>query len=260
MTLAEWMVPVMNVALVTGVGVVMPIAFSRPFTPFLIAALAVTASLSVAPGWPAALVLAPWLLLCAIEGVRALGRRVLVHAVMAGFGVTAVLALVASRLEVTVFEFPEPIVKLTALHFSFAGVGSLSLANRLVQQRPTTARKLAGLFVMGAPPVVALGFITRLAAFQVGGAVLMAIGVCAVGALQVNEALRRSGRTRALLLVSSASPWVAMGLGVAWAASQYWPTVPALTVPDMVPTHGALNAFGFVLCGHLAWWLDERGY
>ena len=28
--------------------------------------------------------------------------------------------------------------------------------------------------------------------------------------------------------------------------------IPALTVPDMVPTHGALNAFGFVLCGHLA--------
>lgn len=260
MTLAELMVPVMNAALVTGVGVVMPIAFSRPFTPFLMAALAVAASLSVAPGWPAALVLTPWLGLCLVEGVRALRRRVLVPAVMAGFGVTAALALIASRLEVTLFENSEPIVKLTALHFSFAGVGSLSLASRLVQQRATTARRLAGLLVMGAPPVVALGFITRLAIFQVGGAVLMSLGVCAVAAMQVGEALRRSGRTRALLLVSSASPWVAMGLGVAWAASQYWPTVPALTVPDMVPTHGALNAFGFVLCGHLAWWLDERGY
>ena len=88
----------------------------------------------------------------------------------------------------------------------------------------------------------------------------MTLGVCSVAAMQIGEALERSGRTRTLLLISSASPWVAMGLGVAWAASQYWPTVPALTVPDMVPTHGALNAFGFVLCGHLAWWLDERGY
>ncbi len=260
MTLAELMVPVMNASLVMGVGVVLPIAFSRPFTPFLIAALAVAASLSVAPGWPAALVLAPWLLLCVAEGVKALRRRVLVHSVMAGFGFTAALALVASRLEVTVFEIPEPIVKLTALHFTFAGVGSLSLAGRLVQQRATAVRRLAGLVVMGAPPVVALGFITRLAVFQVGGAVLMALGVCALGALQVGEALRRKGLPQALLLVSAASPWVAMGLGVAWAASQYWPTVPSLSVPDMVPTHGALNAFGFVLGGHLAWWLDERGY
>jgi hypothetical protein len=50
-----------------------------------------------------------------------------------------------------------------------------------------------------------------------------------------------------------------MGLAVSWAANQYWPLVPALTVPDMVPTHGALNAVGFVLAGHVAWWLDERG-
>jgi hypothetical protein len=49
-----------------------------------------------------------------------------------------------------------------------------------------------------------------------------------------------------------------MVLGVSWAAAQYWPSVPALTVPDMVPTHGALNAFGFVLCAHLAAALDPR--
>ncbi len=260
MTLAEAMVPVMNVALVVGVAVVMPIAFDRRFTPWQVSALAVAASLAVAPGWPAAAVLAPWLLLCVVEGVQALRRKVLVHAVMAGFGATAALALIASRLEVTLFEIPEPIVKLTALHFSFAGVGSLSLANRLVASRASAPRRISGLLVMVAPPLVAIGFITRLALFQVGGAVVMAAGVCAVAALQVSEALKRSGWARALFLVSSASPWIAMGLGVAWAANQYWPSVPALTVPDMVPTHGALNAFGFVLAGHLAWWLDERGW
>lgn len=265
MTLAEAMVPVMNVALVVGVAVVMPIAFDRRFTPWQVSALAVAASLAVAPGWPAAVVLVPWLFLCVVEGVQALRRKVLVHAVMAGFGATAALALIASRLEVTLFEIPEPIVKLTALHFSFAGVGSLSLASRLVASRlvasrASSSRRVAGLLVMLAPPIVAIGFITRLALFQVGGAVVMAAGVCAVAALQLPEALKRSGWSRALLLVSSASPWVAMGLGVAWAANQYWPSVPALTVPDMVPTHGALNAFGFVLAGHLAWWLDERGW
>lgn len=260
MTLAEAMVPVMNVALVVGVAVVMPIAFERRFTPWQVSGLAVAASLAVAPGWPAAIVLVPWLFLCVVEGVQALRRKVLVHAVMAGFGATAALALMTSRLEMTFFDIPEPIVKLTALHFSFAGVGSLSLASRLVASRASAARRVAGLLVMVAPPIVATGFITRLAVFQVGGAVVMATGVCAVAALQLPEALKRSGWSRALFLVSSASPWVAMALGVAWAASQYWPTVPALSVPDMVPTHGALNAFGFVLAGHLAWWVDERGW
>ena len=44
MTLAEAMVPVMNVALVVGVAVVMPIAFDRRFTPWQVSALAVAAS------------------------------------------------------------------------------------------------------------------------------------------------------------------------------------------------------------------------
>ena len=72
MTLAEAMVPVMNVALVVGVAVVMPIAFDRRFTPWQVSGLAVAASLAVAPGWPAAIVLLPWLFLCVVEGVQAL--------------------------------------------------------------------------------------------------------------------------------------------------------------------------------------------
>lgn len=260
MGLAELMVPVMNVALVVGVGAVMPLAFGRPFTPWLISALAVAASLAVAPGWPAAVVLAPWLGLCVLEGARGLSRRVLVHAVMGGFGATAALALGFSRLERTLFEIPEPIVKLTALHFTYAGVGTLALAGRLVQARASATRRAVGLVVVVAPPVVALGFITRLSLFQVGGAALMTLGVCGVAVLQLVEARRREGRVRALLLASAGAPWVAMALALAWAANQYWPEVPALTVPDMVPTHGALNAFGFVLPGLLAWALADRGY
>lgn len=256
--LGEAMVPVMNVALVAGVAVVMPLAFQRRFTPWQVAGLALVASLVVAPGWAAAGAVAPWGFLCLIEVVGAVRRKRLVNLVMAGFGVTAALALVASRLEVTLFDIPEPIVKLTAVHFSYAGVGTLSLAQRLIQARPTRARQAVGWLVVVAPPIVALGFITRLPLFQVGGAVLMAVGACGVALFEAVESSARSGWPRQLLLVSAASPWVAMGLAVAWAANQYWPAVPALTVVDMVPTHGALNAFGFVLAGHLAFWLEDR--
>lgn len=84
----------------------------------------------------------------------------------------------------------------------------------------------------------------------------MTAGVWLVALLQVPDA--RTGPMRWLWRVSCLSPLVAMVLGVSWAANQYWPQVPALSVPDMVPTHGALNAFGFVLCGHLACWLEWR--
>ncbi|MEZ5180089.1 MAG: YndJ family transporter [Acidimicrobiales bacterium] len=53
--------------------------------------------------------------------------------------------------------------------------------------------------------------------------------------------------------------WAPMVLAVAWAAAQHF-DVPALSIPDMVRTHGAGNAIGFVGAGLLArrhaepWW------
>jgi hypothetical protein len=41
-----------------------------------------------------------------------------------------------------------------------------------------------------------------------------------------------------------------MVLAVAWALGQHW-DVPALSIPDMVRTHGVANAFAFVICGLL---------
>lgn len=260
MTLAHLMVPVMNLALVVGVAVVWPLAFRRPFTAFQMAALGVVASLAVAPGWPAAVVLLPALGLALREVFSAVLRKRLVPLALAGFAVTSVSWLVLSRLEWTLFATPEPIVKLTAVHFTFAGVGSLSLAARAVEARPVALRRWAGLLLIVAPPYTAVGFITKQPVFQVGGAVLMSVGVLAVAMFLLQEARRREGRVRWLLLASAASPWLGMALGVAWAANQYWPGVPALSVPDMVPTHGALNAFGFVLGGQLAWWWADRGY
>lgn len=48
--------------------------------------------------------------------------------------------------------------------------------------------------------------------------------------------------------MSGLAVWLPMVLAVAWAAGQHW-DVPALSIPDMVRTHGLGNAIGFVLCG-----------
>ncbi len=250
------MIPVMNLALVLGVAAVMPLSLKSKPGPWAAAALCTLVSLLLPAGPLAGLFVAPWVLLTIVAGVRSLSRRELWPALVAGFAGTASLALLASRLELTLFGINEPIVKLTALHFTYAGAGTLALAQRLHEVRPGKWSSMARVLVVIAPPVVAAGFVTRSSIGQVGGASLMTAGVWLVAMLQLPDA--RSGPMRWLWRVSFASPWIAMVLAVAWAANQYWPQVPALIVPDMVPTHGALNAFGFVLCGHLACWLEWR--
>ena len=254
--LAELMIPTLNAALVTGVAVVLPSALQASRPPWWAAAAGVLSSLLLPAGPLAASFVLPWVLLTIITGARALLRGEGWLALIAGFAGTASLALFSSRLEFTMFGITEPIVKLTALHFTYAGAGTLALAVRLHRLRPGRWSSFARGLVLLAPPVVAAGFVARNALGQVGGASLMTAGVWLVAVLQWPDA--RAGAGRWGWRVSCLSPWVAMVLGVSWAASQYWPWVPALIVPDMVPTHGALNAFGFVLCAHLAWWVDQR--
>jgi hypothetical protein len=104
-----------------------------------------------------------------------------------------------------------------------------------------------------APPIVALGFVTEEAVPQVGGAVLLTVGVWLTAAGELREALGRHGpRVRRLLLaVSGIAIWAPMVLAVAWAAGQHW-DVPFLSIPDMARLHGLPNALGFVVAGLLA--------
>jgi hypothetical protein len=253
--LASLMVPVMNVALVAGVAVVMPLSLEDlNFRRWLLAAASVGFSLLFEPGPLAAIFVAPWVALTVVAGVGALKDRDGWLALVAGFAGTAALALVCSRFGWAPFGVQEPIVKLTALHFTYAGAGTLSLARRVHLLRPGRWSWLARTLVFVAPPLVASGFVWRSAVGQLGGAVVMTLGVWLVALLQVPDAV--DGSARLFWRVSCASPFVAMVLAVTWAANQYFPSVPALTVPDMVPTHGALNAFGFVLCAHLAVWTE----
>jgi YndJ-like protein len=247
------MIPVMNLALVVGVALVMPLCLGGNRLLWVLAAVGVIGALALPDGTMAALLVAPWLTLVLEQLLRAALARDWLRGVAAGFGVVAATALIASRLQLTLFGITEPIVKLTALHFSYAGVGTLTLATWHWRQQPRawSHRLMVGLTVV-APVLVALGFVTRLALFQVGGAVLMTLGAWAVAVFSGARVPFLQGVARWLTIVSALSPWVSMVLAVAWAANGYWPVVPALTVVDMVPTHGALNAFGFVLCGLVA--------
>ena len=253
--LGALMIPVMNVALVLGVALVLPVALDvapRRHLAWFAAAIGVLLGLLLDAGPLAALCVAPWVALTVVSGVGALLRGERWAAMAAGFAGTASLALVTSRLELVLFDIREPIVKLTALHFTYAGAATLALASRAARRWPGRLAETVRWLVFIAPPVVASGFVFRLALAQVGGAVLMTLGAWGVALLHLRELNQARGAWKLVWLASSLSPLVAMVLAVAWAANHYFPWVPALTVVDMVPTHGALNAFGFIGLAQLA--------
>ena len=180
------------------------------------------------------------------------------------WGLVAAGALLTSRLGLVVLGVHEPITELTAVHYVYAGVGALTLAvggppqPRTLRHRDACGRA-AVLLTMAAPPVVALGFVTGAALPQVGGALLMAVGVCLTAALELTRVVRHqaAGWARALLGISALAIWVPMALAVAWAAGQHW-AIPVLSIPDMARTHGLANALGFILCGLIAGHLERR--
>jgi hypothetical protein len=171
------------------------------------------------------------------------------------FACVAAVAFASSRGNVTLFGIGEPIVELTAVHFVYAGVGAVALAGGVARTH-RVAGAAAVVVTVSAPPVVALGFLVEHPVPQVGGAVLMAIGVFLTAGLQLVDARAAHGAARLLLVVSGLAPWVPMVLAVAWATSLY-AEVPALSIPDMVRTHGTMNAV-FVVAGLVARTLQGR--
>ncbi|MDQ3354861.1 MAG: YndJ family protein, partial [Actinomycetota bacterium] len=181
-----------------------------------------------------------------------------VPTVAGGYALVASGAMVASRLGASPFGVSEPIVELTAAHYLYAGTGALVLAGLA---RAASGPGRVGMAAVGltaaAPPVVALGFLTSHPLPQIGGAALMTAGVWLTASLQLVSIARADGPrlARLLLAVSGLAVWVPMILALAWATGQHI-DVPALSIPDMVRTHGMANALAFTLCGlaghHLA--------
>lgn len=182
----------------------------------------------------------------------AVGAEVLATA----YAAVAAIFLVLSRFGVEPLGLREPIVELTAVHYSFAGTAALVLAAHALDHAGRGWRGAAVVAVAltaAAPPVVAFGFATKAALPQVGGAVLMTLGVWLTATLQLRRAVTSRGTPAlaGLLTISGLAVWAPMVLAVAWAAGQHW-AVPMLSIPDMARTHGVANAFAFALGGLLA--------
>jgi hypothetical protein len=188
-------------------------------------------------------------------------RADVVRLVASGYGLVAATWFVLSCAGATPLDIQEPIVELTAVHFTYVGVGAITLAEAALRRaRTRSGRRLGAVGLAltgGAPVLVATGFTTGSAVLQIGGAVLMSLGVFVTAALELRSAARPGPLVeRILLVVSGLSIWAPMVLAVAWATAQHV-DAPALSTADMVPAHGAVNALGFVGAGLAALVLER---
>jgi hypothetical protein len=258
-----WQLTLIDLAVVAGIGLVLP-SLGLRWRWWLLDALGAAASCGIERSTAAAVVLAAaWVvvsLAALIAALRLAGPLLfwapsdLVRTAGCAYAVAAAGAFACSRAGLDPIGVGEPIGELTGVHFTYIAGGALQLAgaalDHAVGRRARRLGWMAVLVTIGAPPIVALGFVTGAAIPQVGGATVMTIGVWTTASLELARAFRsRDDATiRVLLAVSGLAVWVPMVLAVAWAAGQHW-AIPVLSIPDMARTHGVANALGFVGAG-----------
>lgn len=240
------------------------------WTIFPAAALA-TISFFVADRVLAACLAGVWFLVCAaiaLDGaqrlVRSRGKSFVQFSFAAGEAYLAVagLWLVASRAGVPFMGFREPIVLLTAVHFSFAGFASAVLAGLTYERvRESQARGLLQVAFLAAvcgPGILGLAFLAG-PKWKLFAALLIAVGQLGLATAMMSVAVKAaSGLGRWLLLIAGSSVVIGMMLAAFWAIGEY-PLQPFVDIRQMAEFHGVLNGVGFVLCGLVGWAVIVRG-
>lgn len=231
-------------------------------------AAAVVVSFFLEPGKKAALLAAVWLVVTAFIALYGLQRLSLpslltIEEVSITVGLIYISVgggwLVMSRFGFQPLGFGDTIVLLTAVHFHFAGFAApllTGLAGRRLGEKIRSARRLFTLVAIAvtiSTPLVATG-ITLSPLLALVGALMISLGLGLLAVLVIRWVipLVASRLARALLLVSSVSSLIAMILASLYAYSIVTKTL-IVDIPHMAMGHGIMNAFGFSLCGFLAW-------
>lgn len=212
--------------------------------------LAVPLSYLLRSGTTAAFMAAPWLLFTLVAAVLhcrppflAGGwRGALEKASFVYLGVAGVWTVVA-RTGRAFMGFDPVICLLTANHFHYAGFAALVIASRARRLQPFTAA-----CILFCPVLIAIG-ITALPMLEWIAALLFAGALLVVAASNI----RQSGP---LLGLAYLCLFFTMPLAGCYALAEFFPGVPALTIAEMIPMHGLVNAFGFSFLGLLA--LDSQ--
>lgn len=241
--------------------------FAQPF-----AAIGAVLSFLLEPGVPAALLAFLWFCettLIALFGLERLRRPELRSAaevsITAGliFVPVAGVWLVVHRLGIQLLGYGETIILLTAVHFHFAAYAApilTGLAGRRLSQYAGISRvfKFTPILIIAGTPLVAAG-ISFSPTLAFAGTIMISVGLVLLAVLVLGWVLpsMESIPGRVLLLLSSLSCLPAMLLACIYAYSIVFKQL-LIDIPQMAMTHGILNAFGFSLCGLVAWCLVNR--
>ena len=167
--------------------------------------------------------------------------------------------LCLSRLGANPLGFSDTIVLLTAVHFHYAGFAALILTGmtgrQLAEVRPSTWNvfRLVSIGVISSPALLAAG-ITFSPALEVVAALVLVVSLLVLAFLTVFVVVPEIHHrlARGFLIISAASLAIAMLFACAYAVGEFT-GAPIVSISQMVMAHGVLNAFGFILCGLLAW-------
>lgn len=166
--------------------------------------------------------------------------------------------LVGHRANWTPWNFDPLIVLLTAAHFHHAGFTLPLMAGLNAKASPGCWTRFSCVAILAGVPLVAAGITCThfgvLRFVEPFGVTVLVLGALGVAVSQIRRGMEKQGGwlMRAGFVVSGASLLCAMILAMGFGLRHVVPNW-ALTMPQMWMIHGTLNAFGFGLCGLLAW-------
>ncbi len=166
--------------------------------------------------------------------------------------------LVANRSGWTPWGFDPLIVLLTAAHFHHAGFTLPLMAGLNAKASPGCWTRFSCVAILAGVPLVAAGITCThfgvLRFLEPFGVTVLVLGALGVAVSQIRRGMSKQGGwlERAGFVVSGISLLSAMVLAMGFGLRHVVPNL-ALTMPQMWMIHGTLNAFGFGLCGILAW-------
>lgn len=165
---------------------------------------------------------------------------------------------VAHRASWTPWGFDPLIVLLTAAHFHHAGFTLPLMAGLNARAKPGCWTRFSCVAILTGVPFVAVGITCThfgvLKWVEPTGVVVLVAGALGVALSQIFQGLvlKHAVWVRICFVISGVSFLAAMLLALGFGLRYMIPNF-ALTMPQMWMIHGMLNAFGFGLCGILAW-------
>ncbi len=219
------------------------------------------------PGREAAVFAGCWFFWCcfmawdAWQNLRKSNSFQLSHLCVAASGIFPAIGtawLVAYRAGWTPWNFDPLIVLLTAAHFHHAGFTLPLIAGLNAKAKPGCWTRFSCVAILAGVPLVAAGITCThfgvLPFVEPFGVTILVLGALGVAVSQMQRGFERehSLLIRAGFMISGVSLFAAMLLALGFGLRYVMPNF-ALTMPQMWMIHGTLNAFGFGLCGILAW-------